>query len=169
MGADMHFYVEYKDDKGEWKYISLLDNDGDPISYYYRNYQLFGLLAEVRALGIPGFTKEHCSVPADLSEEVKKEWQHWEDDAHSFTLYYLSELHMFIKYLQLETEKEKLQYNFNKIVNNEDDIYLGESIHETVESYKILENFGYFINLVLYFNNVYVDDNNVRIIMWFDN
>lgn len=161
----MHFYIEHKNENNEWEYTYLSDKDGDPITYYYRNYLLFGLLAEVRAMGVPGFTKSYCQLPGDISKEVAKEWDEWEKSAHSTVWYSLSELNMFLKYLELQAEFEEFKCN----VKNDDDenYWLEEGYAETKESIDTLSKFINFIQMVLYYNNIFGDD--ARVILWFDN
>lgn len=63
------------------------------IFYRGRDYNLFGILSEVRGDGVPGFTKGSCGMPADPSPELAHYSQ--SSDWHSHTWYTLAELKRF--------------------------------------------------------------------------
>lgn len=168
MGADMHFYIEYKNKNNEWEYLYLADKEGNPIAYYYRNYLLFGLLAEVRAMGVDNFTKSNRQMPNDISKEITEEWNTWKDHSHSSTWYTLSELDMFLQHLNLQVEFEKYKLDNLKNVSEDELDWQRQSYLETKESAEILSTFINFIKIVLFHNDVF-EEENVRIILWFDN
>jgi hypothetical protein len=60
------------------------------IFYKGRDYDLFGVLSEVRGDGVPGFTKGSCGMPPDPSPELAYYSQ--SSDWHSHTWYTLTEL-----------------------------------------------------------------------------
>lgn len=60
------------------------------IFYRGRDYNLFGILSEVRGDGVPDFTKGSCGMPPDPSPELAIFSQ--SSDWHSHTWYTLAEL-----------------------------------------------------------------------------
>lgn len=79
MGCDIHGYIEVK--KYDW--YPGWDVCLDIGSIVGRNYDMFALLFGVRnrASYIP--LAERRGLPADISEEAKKDYDEWESDAHS--------------------------------------------------------------------------------------
>lgn len=117
MGCDIHFYVEKKVD-GKWvtadtwyddKYSpgektiypeDFMDRTKGPI-YYDRNYDLFGILANVRNgsgfAGVDtgnGFVPIHelRGVPEDSCQEILKSAADWDADGHSHSWATVQEL-----------------------------------------------------------------------------
>lgn len=99
MGCDIHFYVEKKNPEGKWesadtwkREYGMLDVPNEKAFYDGRNYDLFGMLADVRN-GTHGeeytpISNDLKGVPADASAGYKKAGE----DGHSHTWYLLSEL-----------------------------------------------------------------------------
>ena len=113
MGCDIHFYVEKKvNEKWEtadkWnKYDDDDYEEGDLTVnyedrfYHNRNYDLFAILADVRnGRGFAGICTGDGFIPIsapkglpdDICDQVKKEADRWEGDAHSHSHFLLSEL-----------------------------------------------------------------------------
>src|SRR5262249_46209472 len=114
MGCDIHFYVE-KQVNGAWysadKWAPNEDagDEGEPILalayknrfYSDRNYNLFGILANVRnGSGFAGCDtgdgfvpiSEPRGIPDDVSKEVKAEADRWDGDGHSHSWLTVTEL-----------------------------------------------------------------------------
>jgi hypothetical protein len=121
MGCDIHSYAEKKVN-GKWEMIkkafpnpyyqegkeNKIDEDGYEWNpqftdqpYKGRNYDLFGILADVRNgrgfAGIKtgeGFSPiaEPKGLPEDVSPEIKKESDGWNGDGHSHSYFTLKEL-----------------------------------------------------------------------------
>lgn len=106
MGADIHLFVEKKDENGKWQSLdewSKEDCDEDdeycvpdvPYGkelYRDRNYYLFALLADVRNYDDIKPIHAPKGLPDDVSEPVKKRSDYEDGDAHSHSWYTLKEL-----------------------------------------------------------------------------
>lgn len=149
----MHVLIERKDENGNWQQVKLYRKDKytgkleivDP--YPGRCYDLFSILAGVRGAYDP--IKYPTGVPQDMSDDVRKSYEYWEDDMHSATSYDMMELAYWV-------EKFK---NFEK-----DD-------EEAKERYELLK--GFYDDMVAYISFVeyffYLTGvNQYRVIMWFD-
>lgn len=129
MGCDIHCYAEKKVN-GKWEKISgifkyryynperptTVDEDGyvnnsefDDHPYSGRNYDLFGILADVRnGRGFAGVKTgegfnpiaQPKGLPEDVSIEVQKESDRWDGDGHSHSYF---------------TIKELLEFNWNQL------------------------------------------------------
>lgn len=120
MGCDIHIFVERKEgDKwvsaDKWtpnKYYDPAEPEGekplvvdyDDRIYRGRNYDLFGILANVRnGRGFAGivtgkpFTPISMpkGLPGDVSDEVRSESDYWEGDGHSHSWLTLAELEAY--------------------------------------------------------------------------
>src|SRR4051794_16548380 len=110
MGCDIHFYVEKKDENGNWQSADAWETedgyDCPSIPYkkrFYsgRNYDLFGILADVRnGRGFAGVKTgdgfvpiaEPRGLPDDASPKIKADCDRWGVDGHSHSYLSLSEL-----------------------------------------------------------------------------
>lgn len=91
MGCDIHIYSESLNEQGEWIADSKgsyerVKEDGHEYPemdelHQWRNYALFGVLAEVRSSWPYSF--EAKGFPEDSSEEVSKIFTWWDTDAHT--------------------------------------------------------------------------------------
>lgn len=116
MGTDIHLYTEVKkhingkemwvncdlweinpyyrygddEDKKYDRELSLVSLFGD------RNYQVFGILADVRGTGNP-IISEPKGLPNDVSDIVKEESDNWDSDGHSHSYLTLREM---VEYLE---------------------------------------------------------------------
>lgn len=97
MGADIHLYVEYKDDKGNW--ITPEREQIDILSYNARSYVMFAILADVRNTFDIVPISQPRGVPEDAQEWYKKMIKEgeeykggWGCDCFSASYYTLTEL-----------------------------------------------------------------------------
>ena len=94
MGCDIHVCPEVRRN-GEWQPHLILQKDQineDPynISYYKRDYVLFGVLAAVRRSY--SFSLLPRGIPDDASSLFKTAERMWDDDCHSHSWITLNEL-----------------------------------------------------------------------------
>lgn len=158
MGCDIHCYIEYKNDNGEWVFANpdfknyKHDNNGwDAIDGFFtdRDYNLFSLLAGVR--GGWDAMKEPCGFPNDATEEVSMVYTEYGDDAHTTTWYDVRELQLLV---ELTAQKFK---NMDGLDDYENPI-------------PSLQRFYTIVDYILDMNGVYYPKiGEARVIMWFDN
>ena len=105
MGCDIHLYVEVREN-GEWKSADRWYNNPEESSlteefYDGRNYDLFGILANVRnGRGFAGIKtgegfnpiSEPRGLPPDVSSLVKAVSDRWNGDGHSHSYFTVAEL-----------------------------------------------------------------------------
>lgn len=124
MGCDIHLFTEVKKTiNGTERWVN---SDSWEINPYYRygtdedrkyereldhksiysgrNYELFGILADVRGVGNPVIS-EPKGLPEDVSDVVKNESDRWGSDGHSHSYLTLREL---VEYLN---ENPKIKYD----------------------------------------------------------
>lgn len=87
MGCDIHWFIEVQQDDGHWKSVPLGINDD-----LGRNYRLFARLADVRNYDGEEPIAEPRGLPADVSDEVKKDSWEYGMDGHSHSWLSLEEL-----------------------------------------------------------------------------
>lgn len=144
MGTDIHLNIEKKNrDTNKWEEVQLYYKDINSNyivadPYKGRSYLLFGYLANVREKGHT-FKEPTYTLPNDLSDSVKAFYEFWKMELHSPTWYTLPELKQYIE----------------KVLNKEDKIILDDFIFQI----------EYYISLSS--NGIY-NDNDIRLIMWFD-
>ena len=114
MGADIHLFTEryISHVKGEEKWVNIdhwthnpwykegKDDERmlDHVSIYHgRDYELFGILADVRNTPDDGPISEPRGLPEDVSDITKKESDIWASDGHSHTYFTLRELKDYIE------------------------------------------------------------------------
>jgi len=90
MGCDIHPHMELKIN-GKWFYVGEVAHG--------RNYNLFGHLSGVRGDDDKYFDTEYDGVylPRDVSNDVSKEYEGWEGDAHTLTIVTFNGLIGFIE------------------------------------------------------------------------
>jgi hypothetical protein len=87
MGCDIHSYAE-KRVNGKWELIPFEPFD-------WRNYGMYGFLADVRNYSdVPPLAKPR-GLPDDVSADVKAESDHWDCDGHSHSWLSVGELSAF--------------------------------------------------------------------------
>lgn len=152
MGCDIHPHVEVKTN-GKWE-ISTKDvfslDDFDKKDYKkekcnspfdWRSYSMFGFLAGVRETCNP--ISDPKGLPDDISEEVKKEHEYMDMDAHSESFLTLKELSDF------DYDKQVIS-SVNEIKTYRD--FLSEMYFTHLSELKTLG-----------------EPENVRVVFWFDN
>lgn len=98
MGCDIHMLTEVRDPKtGKWKKTGAIFKDwqGQPTDLVYqtRDYDLFGLLADVRNPNkIEPIKSPTHTLPEDVSEEIRTAFEAARDAAHIKSYYTLREL-----------------------------------------------------------------------------
>jgi len=109
MGCDIHMYVEYKVDDGEWKaheqHIEEVEDEYKSVRSVTatgRNYDLFGLLAGVRTYS-DGRVKPK-GLPKNISPMIKRASEYWGGDGHSHSHMTLEQ---FEKVLEDYNRREK--------------------------------------------------------------
>lgn len=163
MGCDMHAYIETKrkNNDGNWQVLPLLaikysDRFPSILDFYSgRDYELFGWLTGgiVRcdtdtALDAPR------GIPQDVDYEIEKEYNNWNGDAHSASYFTLKELK------EAYSEIPKKVYEFDT---------WGESTTKKVKN-EFRKRVKYFLNTieVLVETIGWFDDDEIRIVFWFD-
>lgn len=166
MGCDIHVYTEQYDERNGVWYTN--DNfrlnryyDGDPDNgnqfehesvYHGRNYQLFGILANVRDYNETALVSPR-GIPEDSCDFIKKTCEYWGSDGHSHS------------YMSLRELKDALIY---KRPNTRSGVKSLERFVKCIED-KLRKDFNYFN---------WDDENdgmlqklidNHRVVFWFDN
>ena len=115
MGCDIHVYTEkyISHIKGEERWVNIdywqynpwykeEDNDGERMLehipfYRGRDYELFGILADVRHGAEGGPISQPKGLPQDVSNITKKESDNWGSDGHSHSYFTLCELKDYLE------------------------------------------------------------------------
>lgn len=163
MGCDIHMYVEYRLD-GKWVSGDLFEiNPYYPKYgpeyrlvelYGYRDYALFGILAGVREPEMPRIADPR-GLPRDCNDLIKKEYEHWELDAHSCSWVTLQEL--------IDTQKETTGILDSVGLNN-----LTDKLKERANELNIIYDFLWTGNKCSR-QEAYKKSAGIRIVFWFDN
>lgn len=175
MGCDIHSYVEVKKNN-KWQVpeppIFEYDDIGKRIygkthhnhPFEWRNYGVFGFLADVRNYSrVPSITAKR-GIPDDVSGEVKAELESWDSDAHSCSWLSLKELTEFDYDATFEDRRTTRQTGPNSwngaALADEGDgevvtfrEFLGQPFFRDLEAMKELAK----------------STEDVRIVFWFDN
>lgn len=153
MGCDIHCHVEYKhthnkeyEDIDLYKrniYLDAIDYEFVKVDIYQgRCYLLFGILAGVRDHSVKPIS-EARGIPDDCCENTRKEYLQYEDDYHHPSWYTLSEL----KDAQKDYNKDCLQEFVDLIEKRFIDVI----------------NYGWSKKLTP------EEEQNIRVVLWFDN
>ena len=127
-----------------WRNESKLPYPYTDQPYQGRNYRLFGALAGVRDTSMDPVVDIERGLPKDVSKEICRISDEWGVDGHSHNYLYLDEI---------------LQSSYMNMTNRELDI-IG------VGSYF----FKHLVpKLVEFAKNVGVNNNQIRLVFWFDN
>lgn len=87
MGCDIHSYAE-KRINGKWESVGFSP-------FNWRQYGMYGFLANVRNYSAVPPLAEQRGLPADISSEVREEADTWSGDAHSHSWLSTAELTAF--------------------------------------------------------------------------
>lgn len=114
MGCDIHMYIEYKVDDGEWiaheSHVETEEEGIRPISATGRNYYLFGLLAGVRSID-SGNNLKPRGLPLDVTSVIKKAHEHWGVDAHSVSFLFMEEFKDVIRKYNKTKREHRIPLN----------------------------------------------------------
>lgn len=96
MGCDIHTYVEQQQENGAWEPVKWESGDGwDTGPFDWRDYDLFGWLADVRNSAAVPPLADPRGLPADASQPVRDAHEDMGYDAHSGSWFAVSELAEF--------------------------------------------------------------------------
>jgi hypothetical protein len=160
MGCDIHAYVEIRRD-GTWHHFDekVFGHGGltaEPFDW--RDYGLFGFLADVRNYSRSPVIAEPRGIPDDVSPEVLGEYDEWGVDAHTPTWL---------------TAAELLAYDYDavfwdrRVTKNGNGAALAEEGEGEDRTLRDLLGTGYFGDLDQLAKLGMPDD--VRVVFWFDN
>jgi len=152
MGCDIHAYAERYNGK-YWEYAGV-----EP--FQYRNYGLFGFLADVRNYSHVTPLDKPRGLPSELSLDTKWGADKWEGDGHSYSWFSLSEL--------LTHDYDKVFWDRRITRGNDGAALAKEGEGENVTLRKFLGE-DYFRSLQIMLAAGDGDANKVRVIFWFDN
>lgn len=174
MGCDIHSYAEvYKNRK--WKQIGdVFPLDDSEKDYYegknfsnepfrYRNYALFGWLANVRNYSCVESISEPKGLPGNVSTKIRQLYEENSDDFHSTSWFLLSEL-LAIDYEKTIWDRRIIKQTSPNFINGAAKAEEGEGEHITLK--KFLGN-SYF--KILNILKTLGEPNKIRIVFWFDN
>lgn len=173
MGCDIHSFAEVRKN-GKWEKVGdvfILDEDDRKFyekertehPFIWRQYGLFGWLADVRNYSHMQPISIPRGIPRDLSPEVKAEVVSWDADGHSHSWLSLKEL-LAVDY-EVEvwdrrvTREERPGYFNGAALANE-----GEGKHETLREFLGTSYFAVLEQL-----KALGQAEDVRIVFWFDN
>jgi len=177
MGCDIHGWMETKHGgsnnvKVWWNQELEVPRD--------RNYDFFGILADVRNYAGAKPISEPKGVPSDVSEEVKEEIEHWGADGHSYSYVTLKEFDDYdwesesidgrISTIRKSTGEElgKALYDYRQDLSKEElDKIDVEFKHLKRKAKDLLSpKWKAYIELMQTYSS---NPENVRIVFWFDN
>lgn len=204
MGCDIHLFCEIKKD-GEWKYSGKIfknpyfepdkpnevEEDGfewnaeytdEP--YHGRNYDLFGILADVRnGVGFAGCDRgdgfnpidEPRGLPDDVSPEIEKKSDDWGGDGHSHSYFTVKEL---LDYDWTQTTKHRgfvssAEAAKFRRTGEKPDSWCGWTNQKNYEQIEweepYSESAGHFLTDIIPELQKLGSDEDVRMVFWFDN
>lgn len=106
MGCDIHSHAEKKIE-GVYEKIQGLE------PFDWRNYGMFGFLADVRNYpAVPPISKSR-GIPVDVSAEVAENYENWGSDAHSASWLSVEELTAFNYDAKMEDRRVTRQIGVN--------------------------------------------------------
>jgi hypothetical protein len=165
MGSDIYTYVEVRTG-GQWAYAYGFDFDAGEATtdgpFGWRNYGMFGFLADVRNYSHSPVIAQPRGVPDDLSEETHTAYDRWDGDVYSASWLTVAEL---------------LAYNYDQIFwdrrvtkQRPDDVFDGAALAEEGEGRQVtLREFlgpAFFADLDTMAKLGDPDD--VRVVFWFN-
>ena len=175
MGCDIHGYMETKhdySDKPWWNKELEIPDD--------RDYDFFGILANVRNYANAKPISEPKGTPFDVSDEVKEEIQRWNSDGHSHSYVTLKEFDDYdwesesldgrISTIRKSTGEElgKASYTYEQDLSKEELDKLDVELKHLNRKAKDLlsPKWKAYIELMRTYSS---NPENVRIVFWFDN
>jgi len=195
MGCDIHMYIEKKDktstaSAGDWipaqGFMKVDDDRVDvpyPDRFNDRDYLLFGMLAGVRDSSNQIFTPK--GFPDDASKEVRTVFEEWGRDAHTPSYLTLAELNgipwdtKMIEITRMFPEKDLIKFK-KSVESGKPDygiitMWCGMTnspgwVSDTIEV-PIKYQFQRFHEFVFWLRSYdyRCDENEIRIVFWFDN
>jgi len=150
MGTDIHTSIETRISDGVWR--EMPDYHCPPL-FDWRDYGMFGFLADIRNDAHVPVIAEPRGLPEDCSPEVAKSYAAWGVDGHTPSWLTLAELQAFDYDLRFWNRRAALADE-------------GEGTHETIRE---LLGPGYFDELCR-LGEMWpgLGADNVRIVFWFD-
>lgn len=85
MGCDIHAYAERKAENGQFEVV-------DVAPFEWRNYGVFGWLADARNYSAVTPISKPRGIPDDISAPVRESYAGWDTDAHSASWLSIAEL-----------------------------------------------------------------------------
>lgn len=174
MGCDIHSYAE-KRKKDKW----ILVTDVFPLSDFdkewfkkekgdhpfdWRQYGMYGFLANVRNYSeIPTIAEPKYTIPDDASDEVKKEYEFCEPNAHTATWLTAKQLLDF-NYDQVFWDRRVTKVEKSGVINGAAHAEEGEGERLTIREFLGEMYFKHLETL-----KSLGDPEHVRVIFWFDN
>ena len=149
MGTDIHTHVEVLGTDGKWHLEA-----GDPFAW--RNYGMFGFLANVRNYSRVPVISEARGIPEDACDEIRRESE-WVD-AHSRSWLGLREL------LEYDYDREFWDQRVMRNGNGAARAEPGEGRTLTIREFL---GEGFFDDLARL--EAVADRDRVRVVFWFDN
>lgn len=178
MGCDIHLYTE-RLVNGKWQSIDLYDSSGDIVSAYNgRNYSLFSILAGVRASVENDPIDSPRGLPDDVSDTVKAEFDKWVGGAHTPSHFTLLELKRYyaehMSVLQSGLVNQDQSDRLDRWYEIPDTWCQGTTQKGFVRREWFRKSpLKYLIKAIeshmsrMWFS--YIDNQNIRIVFWFDN
>lgn len=157
MGCDIHTFVERRDEAGQWQVVDGL------APFDWRNYGMYGFLADVRNYSAVPSIAEERGLPDDISVEVRDEYALWIDDAHTASWLSVNELADF-DYTQTVNDRRVTRQTGP---NSWDGGVTGAPEEGTVKTYHELLGQA-FLDDVEQLRSL-GDPEDVRVVFWFDN
>ena len=174
MGCDIHSFAERLNKQtNKWEKVgdafsldeygkTRFKKDKGDSPFDWRNYSVFAFLANVR-------NYDHCEpiskpkgLPDDISDEVKQEYEHMEEDAHSTSFLTAKEL--------LDFDYDKTFWNRRVTKQTSKNGWNGASLAEEGEGIVLTyrENLGEWFFVHLNELKELGEPEDVRIVFWFD-
>jgi hypothetical protein len=175
MGCDIHAHGEVRQKDGTWKNVGKVFPVKDKIwadiiksgteePFYPRNYGVFGFLADVRNYShVPTIAPPKYAIPEDASPETIKDYEGWEDDAHTATWLTLAQL--------LEPDYDKTFWDRRVTKQTAKNVWDGAALAEEGEgTHPTLREFlgDTFFSHLEFMKGLGAPDD-VRVVFWFDN
>ena len=167
MGCDIHGSIEIKTNSGKWIELQQLDVG--------RNYDMFGVLADVRNYVNAVSISEPRGIPEDVSKKVMKEIEGWDCDGHSHSWLSWKDIQEY-DWKQIfhdgresavvkSTGKELWKASYSDKSYNSEDIEF-KFLDRTAD--ELISDDWKEVFQVMSEQSKILGDENVRIVFWFD-